>query len=1047
MSRVTLIALLLPIILLPAAMQAAPVVTNVAAPSGAGLYERYEVTFSVGTVASNYYWPYDENPNVGVPAGVGVTVDGLFLPPGESDWGSAVVQPGFYHQEFERRDYLLASKNEEWIYAVGEPCWKVRFAPTMLGEWRFRIRVTDSSGSTTYEPSPNAFLCTSSQCDGFVRVSLTDPRYFETSSGKYINFVGLADNCWDTYEMENVYATLGENGVNLIRPWWQGSQGPILFGLSGQGGVREWENVSLSGLAARPGQLFSSRMTSNGFQATRAYVKPGTHYRFSAWVKTADLEVSGGGGVHLAVYDCTEADVVLTPKLSGNTDWTELVAHFKTKSKAEKSWWYDQYKVDWLRVVMSGRISGSAYIADASLREDLGNGQYGPEQLGTPSLNRHQYVSQKEAWKADYQVEQCKLRGIYLKVCLQEKADIVFGRIQSDGTVGSFSTANVYASSTHASRTYQRYFWRYIIARYSYATNLHSFELVNEGGPFNEDGNHYGAASAMADYFRANDPNRHLVLTSFWHSFPTEQFWSHPDYAHIGYGDWHQYIGKTTLEDLQTHYGFQKSATGFGTLGTDAGWYRFTLSDAVYRSAPSSLYLTNTTDPADDPNVFLNYHVVSYPIPVSPSHTYVIKWYMKGQDVVGGPPPWDPHPCVSFRFKTGWWLGETGTYYWPWEPARLLGTFDWTERSARVTAPNNARYISIMPTLLKVKGHVWFDDITIYDETTGKYIEVPNGNFDAGHGGRLDFDSALMTYSVGTQVGVGSSRAVAKPVIRGEVGIRGDNVYGSPYKGFSYTTESQELVDDNEGVWYRKLVWGQINHFGVIDMYWWRENILAKGLCRYAKAYQAFMAGIPLSNGHYRDAAASCSDPKLRAWGQKDLTNNRAHLWIDNAPYTWKNVVDGVAVPAVSGTVSVSGLRDGHYRVEWWSTSTGEIGRTEDVECSGGVITLSVQNLESDIACKLYPTPAKIDLRVLVPSSQVVPGQEVTITVEYTNTGETEGRDVVIKARLPAEMDYIAGSAEESGGVWDEVTKTATWVIHTVPAQQTGTRTFRARVR
>jgi hypothetical protein len=50
------------------------------------LYEKLEITFDIdGTVAENLQWPYDPDEISGLPTKVGITVDGVFLPPGETD--------------------------------------------------------------------------------------------------------------------------------------------------------------------------------------------------------------------------------------------------------------------------------------------------------------------------------------------------------------------------------------------------------------------------------------------------------------------------------------------------------------------------------------------------------------------------------------------------------------------------------------------------------------------------------------------------------------------------------------------------------------------------------------------------------------------------------------------------------------------------------------------------------------------------------------------------------------------------------------------------
>ena len=41
--------------------------------------------------------------------------------------------------------------------------------------------------------------------------------------------------------------------------------------------------------------------------------------------------------------------------------------------------------------------------------------------------------------------------------------------------------------------------------------------------------------------------------------------------------------------------------------------------------------------------------------------------------------------------------------------------------------------------------------------------------------------------------------------------------------------------------------------------------------------------------GKYVDAAATTSNAKIRAWGQKDLTNQKVHLWIANTDHVWTN--------------------------------------------------------------------------------------------------------------------------------------------------------------
>ncbi len=928
MSRTLTVLLLFTCVLASQTVQAEPSVNGVSSPLSIGLYQKFEVSFDITTTASNFYWPHDTAPNPGVPATVGVSVDGLFSC---NNWATTIVQPAFYFQDYER--------NGNWLYPKGDPQWKIRFAPNTVGSWKYKIRVTDSSG-TVITPE-YSFGCVPSSNRGFVKVSNADCRYFETSEGSTLNLVGLSDYTTKPNEMDALYPTLGANGVNLLRVWWQGSQGPVVWGFSGQGGVAGWGGFDVSSEQSRSGELFSGNLVGNKSASIKADVKPSTTYRFSAWVKTVGVigpvNASKPYGAWLQAFDLANdmADKPLTTPVNGNSQWTSISASVTTKA--------GQTEIGWAKCVLDNVSGGAAYFTDMSLQEDLGNGHYGPNIFAWPDLNVYKYISQLEAWKADYQTDLCSRNGIYLKVCLQEKQDEIFGRIQANGTAGSTNDNNVYANPTHASRTYQQYIWRYIIARYGYATSIHSFEFCNEGDPFNA--NHTNALQAMTDSFANQDPNKHLVTTSNWHSFPTKEMWD--QISSPGYTDWHQYVGvQTSTNTNNVVYGWACSTSDIDT--------------SVKRSGTGSLHVVGNGDECS---------IESRPFAITPGHTYTLSYYCKGQGLTAtgthaGSVDWI-YPSFIIYTMDGWWSNElvkliTG------RPGDMMGTYDWTQKSITFNAGPTAKYLRLGPSAHWAVGDLWFDDIRLHDDTAGVYVEVPNGSFDTA---RMDYDTSLLNLSVGTQVGNKITRTVKTPCIRGELGIVGNNVFGTPYKGFSYTGENQQLVDDQEGIWYKKLVWGQVNPYGVISMYWWRENIMAKGLYKYTKAYQTFMAAIPLSNGHYSDAKAVCSSSTMRAWGQKDTVNNKAHLWIDNTPYTWKKVVDGVAVPAASGSVTLAGLANGTYIAEWWDTTNGVVSRTETVQCSSGNIVLSVSSLQSDTACKVYPAPPDTTLPVVAITS------------------------------------------------------------------------------
>jgi len=230
-------------------------------------------------------------------------------------------------------------------------------------------------------------------------------------------------------------------------------------------------------------------------------------------------------------------------------------------------------------------------------------------------------------------------------------------------------------------------------------------------------------------------------------------------------------------------------------------------------------------------------------------------------------------------------------------------------------------------------------------------------------------DAAKATYDVSMTYGAKEAGGAGKPLIRGETGfVEADT-----------DPPSQRLKADDEGIWLHNLIWAGINPGGLIESYWYVDTHIYSqnedGSVNFDhrphfRAYYDFIKDVPLNNGHFRDANAVASDERLRAWGQKDLVNNTAHLWIQNSTHTWLNVVsDTDAMADASGTVSISGLAPGMYAVERWDTYHGAITEVEHVEAIdvGGDgnfeimfdVSLDVEDgaelIKPDIAVKIYP--------------------------------------------------------------------------------------------
>jgi PKD domain/Carbohydrate binding domain len=185
-----------------------------------------------------------------------------------------------------------------------------------------------------------------------------------------------------------------------------------------------------------------------------------------------------------------------------------------------------------------------------------------------------------------------------------------------------------------------------------------------------------------------------------------------------------------------------------------------------------------------------------------------------------------------------------------------------------------------------------------------------------------------------------------KPVVWGEIGIDGS---GGPNQ------QDPQIANDQQGVWLHKMVWARSGPGGVYPLYWYTDQIFAKSLHPIFGAWNRFMAGVPFTNGRYQDIAAATSQPDLRVFGQKDLQAGSAYLWIDNRQDTWGAVVDGHAIPPVSGSVSIPMQQpSAAYQVTWYDTTTGQPQRTETRNAdAAGNLTLQIVELRTDSAAKI----------------------------------------------------------------------------------------------
>ncbi|MCS7286979.1 MAG: hypothetical protein NZ653_07595, partial [Anaerolineae bacterium] len=622
--------------------------------------------------------------------------------------------------------------------------------------------------------------------------------------------------------------------------------------------------------------------------------------------------------------------------VNGTTPWHEVTATLTTGP--------NEYFLDNLYLILENTTGGDAFIDEVSLREMSGGQPVGPEVLRKNRFAYHLYFDQQPSWQWDYVFEKAAQYGVTIRPVVLEKNDWIANHLDFNGNpVGGYydlDNNRFYAAPNTAVRRYHEYFWRYLIARWGYSRAVHSWELMNEGDPFN--GNHYAMADAFGRFMKAHDPHRHLVTTSHWHSFPVYEFWGNPAYAGVDYADLHayaccgnRYAGWAQNIDeplaLETHPAY--------VVGGEGASVRISGSTRFHNAGgtPRSLVIRGRGE-------------------------WVIRYMMKTENFTGTCAYGIPNTLSGPRLM---WILDHGT---PQQRSNVVpptssgqdflcsapaGTYDWRVFDSRYTydgspAPLSARIVLTDDALHSLAiyfqnsfgtgGNAWIDNVELISPS-GHRVYL-NGEFDLT---LLYHDSALLTTAYSLQMGGRTLSGPGKPVTRGEVAIGDDGDY---YGDHVY---SQTL--DVEGVWLHNFLWGQVNPGGLYELYWDPVNIRRHNLYYHFKAFRNFMDGIPLNNGRYEDARAVTSHPNLRAWGQVDRVACRGHLWVHNRHHTWWNVVNSIPIPSISGTVSVSGLISGTYRVTWWDTWSGTVFLTQTVSTTGSSLTLTLPApLKADVA-------------------------------------------------------------------------------------------------
>jgi hypothetical protein len=474
---------------LPAAASASAMALTIDGNDRVGRHEKIEFKLQVQRIFANPYDPDEAEVNV------------EFTSPS----GKKLIVPAFFHQPYEFQLVPRQGRPTEWLYPSGPAGWRARFAPDETG--RYSAAAVLRQGRGEVRSSSVSFEAVPSPSRGYVRVSKSDPRYFEFSDGtpffpigQNLAFIGTGQYL-DTERAIGVFRKMSENGANFARIWTCSEDWAMAIEARKSAWSRSWswrppfaaipgnEGYHSGELAVRLGGANAQQLSVSPTQPVA--LRPGTQYRLSARVLT-EPETA----LSIQFGNTPLGKPVRSEKAGQWSTFSEIIT-----AEANQSWLGD--------LTLRANGEGQVWIRNLSLQESGG----GPELLWEADPNRgpRGFYSQTDSFMLDRLLEAAATNKIYLQLCLLTRDHYRFALRDPNSAA--------YQQAIRDARN----FLRYAVARWGYSPHVFAWEYFNEMDPnapterFHQE---------LGEYLEQIDLYGHMRMTSGWGPAPRQ--WTHP---------------------------------------------------------------------------------------------------------------------------------------------------------------------------------------------------------------------------------------------------------------------------------------------------------------------------------------------------------------------------------------------------------------------------------------------------------------------------------------------------------------------------------------
>lgn len=170
--------------------------------------------------------------------------------------------------------------------------------------------------------------------------------------------------------------------------------------------------------------------------------------------------------------------------------------------------------------------------------------------------------------------------------------------------------------------------------------------------------------------------------------------------------------------------------------------------------------------------------------------------------------------------------------------------------------------------------------------------------------------------------------------------------YGTDWKGWKPDTDPH-LRALHQAIWS-----GAFTGAAGTGMTWWWEHIHGANLYRHWSALAAFLAGTGIGRPELVPARFGENPGPVIPFGLASRTE--ALVWLLDRACDWPDgAAEASPKPVAGARVTLTGVDDGAWSVEWWDTLTGKRVAEQGAAAAGGALTLVAPEFQADIAARL----------------------------------------------------------------------------------------------